>query len=172
MASRTGGGAWRAASCASSSREKTTTATAPKTLPAITIGWAGDAVPASSDVDLPGDPATLFAGVRAALQHPDLTFVNLEGTLTEGGGSSKCGPSSTNCYAFRAPPSYARAFRAAGVDVVAYPVDYRTDGDGRDFLPFRHMFNGMQLTDLAMKEWVGLVAYRLAGYTPELLPRP
>lgn len=63
-------------------------------------------------------------------------------------------------------------FRAVGLAPEAYPVDYRTDGDGRDVLPFRHMFNGMQLTDLAVKEWIGLVAYRLAGYTAELLPRP
>jgi hypothetical protein len=30
----------------------------------------------------------------------------------------------------------------------------------------------MQLTDLAVKEWIGLIAYRAAGYTAELLPRP
>jgi uncharacterized SAM-binding protein YcdF (DUF218 family) len=63
-------------------------------------------------------------------------------------------------------------FRAVGLDLAAYPVDYRTEGDARDLRPFRHMFNGLQLTDIAVKEWLGLVAYRLAGYTPELLPRP
>jgi uncharacterized SAM-binding protein YcdF (DUF218 family) len=63
-------------------------------------------------------------------------------------------------------------FRAIGLDVEAYPVDYRTEGDARDLLPFRHMFNGMQLTDLAVKEWIGLFVYRVAGYTPELLPGP
>ena len=63
-------------------------------------------------------------------------------------------------------------FRAVGLDLEAYPVDYRTEGDARDLRPFRHMFNGMQLTDIAVKEWIGLLAYRLAGYTPELLPRP
>ncbi len=69
-------------------------------------------------------------------------------------------------------PRAVGCFRAVGLDLEAYPVDYRTEGDASDFGPFRHMFNGMQLTDLAVKEWVGLVAYRLAGYTPELLPRP
>jgi len=63
-------------------------------------------------------------------------------------------------------------FRAVGLDLEAFPVDYRTEGDASDLHPFRHMANGMQLTDLAVKEWVGLLAYRLAGYTPELLPRP
>jgi uncharacterized SAM-binding protein YcdF (DUF218 family) len=64
-------------------------------------------------------------------------------------------------------------FRAVGFAPEAFPVDYRTDGDLRDFVrPFRHLFNGMQLTDLAVKEWIGLLAYRLAGYTPDLLPGP
>ncbi len=63
-------------------------------------------------------------------------------------------------------------FRAVGLDLEAFPVDYRTEGDASDLHPFRHMFNGMQLTDLAVKEWLGLLAYRLAGYTTELLPGP
>jgi uncharacterized SAM-binding protein YcdF (DUF218 family) len=69
-------------------------------------------------------------------------------------------------------PRAVGCFRAVGFPVEAYPVDYRTDGDYRDLHPFRFMFNGMQLTDLAVKEWVGLVTYRLAGYTRELLPAP
>jgi uncharacterized SAM-binding protein YcdF (DUF218 family) len=63
-------------------------------------------------------------------------------------------------------------FRTVGLELEAFPVDYRTEGNASDLHPFRHLVNGMQLTDLAVKEWVGLLAYRLAGYTPELLPRP
>jgi len=73
--------------------------------------------------------------------------------------------------AFHMPRSIG-CFRVAGLELEAFPVDYRTDGDERDLLPFRHMFNGMQITDLAVKEWVGLIVYRIAGYTPELLPGP
>jgi uncharacterized SAM-binding protein YcdF (DUF218 family) len=69
-------------------------------------------------------------------------------------------------------PRAVGCFRAVGLDLEAYPTDYRTDGDRRDLHPFRHMFNGLQLTDLAVKEWVGLLAYRAAGYTAELLPSP
>jgi uncharacterized SAM-binding protein YcdF (DUF218 family) len=69
-------------------------------------------------------------------------------------------------------PRAVGCFRAVGLEPEAYPVDYRTDGDARDFHPFRRMFHGMQLTDLAVKEWIGLIAYRAAGYTAELLPRP
>ncbi len=83
----------------------------------VVIGWAGDMVPASSDIALPDDPDSLLAGVRPLLTSPDLMIVNLEGTLTDG-GSSKCGASSTDCFAFRSPPSYARAFRRAGIDLL------------------------------------------------------
>ncbi len=69
-------------------------------------------------------------------------------------------------------PRAVGCFRAVGLDPEAFPVDYRTEGDASDVRPFRHMFNGMQLTDLAVKEWIGLLAYRLAGYTLDLLPRP
>ncbi len=69
-------------------------------------------------------------------------------------------------------PRAVGCFRAVGFAPEAYPVDYRTDGDRRDVFPFYHMFNGMQLTDVATKEWIGLLAYRLTGYTPELLPGP
>ena len=67
-------------------------------------------------------------------------------------------------------PRAVGCFRAAGFDVEAHPVDYRSEGDRTDLLPFRFMFNGMQLTDLAVKEWIGLAVYRLAGYTPAFLP--
>jgi uncharacterized SAM-binding protein YcdF (DUF218 family) len=69
-------------------------------------------------------------------------------------------------------PRAVGCFRAVGLDLEAFPVDYRTEGDAGDARPFRHLFNGMQLADLAAKEWIGLLAYRLAGYTLDLLPRP
>jgi hypothetical protein len=88
-----------------------------RSLPDIEIGWAGDAVPASSDLGLPADPSILFGGVAETLHAPDVMFVNLEGTLTSG-GASKCGAGSTNCFAFRSPPRYAGAIAAAGIDVL------------------------------------------------------
>ena len=69
-------------------------------------------------------------------------------------------------------PRAVGCFRTVGLEPEAYPVDYRTDGDARDFHPFRRMFHGMQLTDLAVKEWIGLMVYRAVGYTAELLPGP
>ena len=63
-------------------------------------------------------------------------------------------------------------FRAAGFDVVAFPVDYRTRGP-RDALRFGSFASeGLLVLDLAVKEWIGLAVYRLAGYTDALLPGP
>lgn len=64
-------------------------------------------------------------------------------------------------------------FRKAGFPVIAYPVDYRTLGVARDFWsPLREISLGLRLTDTAVREWIGLVAYRLAGKTDALFPAP
>lgn len=63
-------------------------------------------------------------------------------------------------------------FRKAGFDVVAYPVDYRTGGP-RDAARFNSFAStGLLLLDLVAKEWVGLFAYKLAGYTDDWFPGP
>lgn len=63
-------------------------------------------------------------------------------------------------------------FRAAGWSgVVAWPVDYR-NGASTDWLGGRTAAEGLTMTDLAIREWIGLVAYRFAGYTDALLPAP
>lgn len=64
------------------------------------------------------------------------------------------------------------AFRQAGFPVTAYPVDFRTRGAADLARPFPFVANGLRRLDLAAKEWAGLVAYRLAGYTDALFPAP
>jgi uncharacterized SAM-binding protein YcdF (DUF218 family) len=68
-------------------------------------------------------------------------------------------------------------FRAAGWPVIAWPVDYRTAGpiDLREAL--RRLAEPdvaarLLELDLAVKSWVGLVAYRLLGRTSALFPAP
>jgi len=69
-------------------------------------------------------------------------------------------------------PRAVGCFREAGFTVEAFPVDYRTRG--WDDLLHVHGFSsdGLLQLDLAVKEWIGLVAYRLAGYIPDWLPGP
>jgi uncharacterized SAM-binding protein YcdF (DUF218 family) len=64
------------------------------------------------------------------------------------------------------------AFRAAGFDVVPYPVDWRTRGTSDAFIPFETLGGGLSRTDTAVHEWVGLIAYWLTGRSSELLPGP
>jgi poly-gamma-glutamate capsule biosynthesis protein CapA/YwtB (metallophosphatase superfamily) len=77
-----------------------------------------------------GPAATYFRSVKRDLRG-DVVLGNLEGTLTER-GSAKCGAGSTDCYAFRAPPAYARMLRQAGFTVMNvannHAMDYGTVG--------------------------------------------
>jgi uncharacterized SAM-binding protein YcdF (DUF218 family) len=69
-------------------------------------------------------------------------------------------------------PRAVGTFRAAGWPVVAYPVDFRSDDSLDDLRPFRMVSEGLRVTDITVREWLGLVAYRLNGYTDALLPAP
>ena len=64
------------------------------------------------------------------------------------------------------------SFRAAGFPVTAYPVDYRTRGGEDARRGFLHTSEGLRRLDLMVKEWLGLLAYRLSGRTDALFPAP
>jgi uncharacterized SAM-binding protein YcdF (DUF218 family) len=64
-------------------------------------------------------------------------------------------------------------FRKAGLELQAWPADYYTSGALRELIRPPHRWSwSFSLVDDTAKEWVGLIAYRWAGYTDELLPRP
>jgi uncharacterized SAM-binding protein YcdF (DUF218 family) len=63
-------------------------------------------------------------------------------------------------------------FRRVGFAVEAYPVDYRTRGIEDLARPFPSLGEGLRRGDTAMREWIGLLMYRLAGRTSELFPGP
>lgn len=73
--------------------------------------------------------------------------------------------------AFHMPRSIG-VFRAAGFDVEAYPVDWRTAGWIDAARPFGTLSDGLARTDLALHEWTGLMVYWLTGRSMELLPAP
>ena len=64
------------------------------------------------------------------------------------------------------------AFRAAGFEVEPWPVDYRTRGPADFIRPFDKVSEGLRRVDMAVHEWVGLLAYWLAGRTDSLFPGP
>jgi len=57
-------------------------------------------------------PASLIAPLRPLFASADIALVNVESAIGEGPSPSKCGPNSTNCFAFRAPLASARAIRS------------------------------------------------------------
>jgi uncharacterized SAM-binding protein YcdF (DUF218 family) len=69
-------------------------------------------------------------------------------------------------------PRAMAAFRAAGFAIEAYPVDWRTRGPIDALQPFISVGDGLRRTDTAVREWVGLLAYRITGRTAEVFPAP
>ena len=60
-------------------------------------------------------------------------------------------------------------FRAAGFDLEAYPVDWRTTPGFDGALADESAAGRLRLFDMAMREWIGLIAARLLGHTHTLL---
>jgi len=75
---------------------------------------------------LPPDPASYFAPVESELKE-DVVFGNLEGTLTDVSESPKCGPESSECFAFRAPPEYAAYLAGAGFTLMSNANNHSFD---------------------------------------------
>jgi uncharacterized SAM-binding protein YcdF (DUF218 family) len=73
--------------------------------------------------------------------------------------------------AFHMPRSMG-LFRKAGFSVVPWPVDYRTSGAERFGLAEDNFFDSTQNTALAIREWIGLAAYRMTGRIDTLVPGP
>jgi uncharacterized SAM-binding protein YcdF (DUF218 family) len=73
--------------------------------------------------------------------------------------------------AFHMPRSVG-LFRKAGFPVEPYPVDWRV-GDRSDLLSFTNFaVGGLMHTDVGVREWIGLIAYRLTGKIDDLFPGP
>lgn len=66
-------------------------------------------------------------------------------------------------------PRAVGCFRRAGWRVIPFPVDFRTPGYPI-FSSEPSLSDGLVPITLALKEWVGLVAYRAAGRTDALFP--
>jgi poly-gamma-glutamate capsule biosynthesis protein CapA/YwtB (metallophosphatase superfamily) len=95
----------------------------------VTLEWVGD-IAMSTELGLPpGGVQNALAPVAPLLHGADITFGNLEGTLSAGDSGSKCGSSVTgnNCFAFQAPPSYAHGLRALGFRLVNQANNHSMD---------------------------------------------
>lgn len=83
------------------------------------------------------DPSVLLAPLRPLVGDAELVLVNVESAIGSGPSPTKCGARSTNCFAFRAPVSSARALRglrASGIVIGNIANNHARDAgsDGRD----------------------------------------
>jgi poly-gamma-glutamate capsule biosynthesis protein CapA/YwtB (metallophosphatase superfamily) len=132
LANRDGGRAPRwepGAVAATAPGDATTPGATPET---ISMSATGDIIMGNAPDQLPaGDGRGFFDSVSEALA-ADLVMGNLEQPLTGDTGTSKCGAGSTNCFAFRAPPSYAAHLKDAGFELLNtannHGRDYGLDG--------------------------------------------
>jgi uncharacterized SAM-binding protein YcdF (DUF218 family) len=62
-------------------------------------------------------------------------------------------------------PRAAAAFRKVGFQVTPLPADFRT-GEGEADLPLRWLpdADSLKQTQVALKEWLGILVYRLRGW--------
>jgi uncharacterized SAM-binding protein YcdF (DUF218 family) len=69
-------------------------------------------------------------------------------------------------------PRSVGVFRKAGFSVEPYPADWHTGTDWTLWAPSAVASEGLAQVDIAVREWMGLAAYRISGKTSELLPGP
>ncbi|HVX35954.1 MAG TPA: YdcF family protein [Hyphomicrobium sp.] len=69
-------------------------------------------------------------------------------------------------------PRSVGAFQQAGFNAIPFPVDFRTRDAGDLLRPPGSVAAGLQRADLAVKEWIGLVAYRITRRSSALFPAP
>src|SRR5688572_17026332 len=78
----------------------------------LTIAAVGDIMlgsPFPNETRMPpNDGADLLKEVTPFLEKADIAFGNLEGPMTDGGISEKCGTGRPNCFAFRMPTRYGK----------------------------------------------------------------
>jgi hypothetical protein len=110
----------------------------------VAVVATGDIVMGSTPNLPPDGGRSFFSEVQADLAG-DVVLGNLEGTLSTGGGS-KCGPKSTDCFAFQTPPSYARRLVQAGFTAMNLANNHANDFGA----------NGLRQTTAALKA-VGLL---------------
>jgi poly-gamma-glutamate capsule biosynthesis protein CapA/YwtB (metallophosphatase superfamily) len=135
----------------------------------VTVAAVGDIVMGSTP-NLPSDGGRSFFSRVTPDLGADVVLGNLEGTLSSGGGS-KCGPSSSNCFAFQTPPSYVRWLKGAGFSVMNlannHAFDFGPAGQAQtlralDAAKIRHTGRPGEIST----QKVGEVRVALVGFAP------
>ncbi len=132
----------------------TTTTTTTVPVANVTLSAVGD-TELGNTPQLPADPAEYLAPIKAALAAP-IVFANLEGTITSA-ATSKCSPTSTECYAFHVPTSFASAYRAAGITVMNSANNHSHDFGGTGVLDTTAALHAAGITQAGLPGQIGVV---------------
>jgi uncharacterized SAM-binding protein YcdF (DUF218 family) len=97
------------------------------------------------------------------------THENAELTLAMLGGTE--GNIVLMTSAFHMPRSVG-IFRKAGLEVIAWPVDYRSAGNETAGIDIVNPVLNLTTTGVAIREWIGLAIYALTGRSSSILPAP
>lgn len=73
--------------------------------------------------------------------------------------------------AFHMPRSVG-LYRQEGIAVLPWPTDYRSAGDQGFGIDIANPNQNLETASVAIREWIGLLAYHWTGRTPDLLPAP
>ena len=73
--------------------------------------------------------------------------------------------------AFHMPRSVG-IFRQQGIEVVPWPTDYRSAGNQGFGIDIANLNQNLETATVAMREWIGLLAYHWTGRSTELVPAP
>ncbi len=135
----------------------------------VSVAATGDITLGTTPVLPPDGARSLFAGVAAELRG-DLVLGNLETALTNA-GSSKCGPGSTSCFSFRAPPAYARVLKRAGFTMLNLANNHAFDFGAAGQAETVKALEGGQLRhtgrpDEIAAQRVGPVRLAVLGFAP------
>lgn len=141
-----------AAGSTTTSHPATTTT---QTLSPVTISAVGD-TDLGNTPDVPSDPTAYLEPVKAALEGP-IVFANLEGTLTDA-TASKCAPTSTECYAFRNPPSDAAVLKSVGFTVINSANNHSHDFGSQGVTDTTAALQGAGLVQAGLPGQIGIVS--------------
>jgi uncharacterized SAM-binding protein YcdF (DUF218 family) len=114
--------------------------------------------------DLGAEPSRLLLEQESRNTHE-----NAELTLAMLGGTE--GNIVLMTSAFHMPRSVG-IFRKAGLEVIAWPVDYRSAGNETAGIDIVNPVLNLTTTGVAIREWIGLAIYALTGRSSSILPAP
>ncbi|MGO9791740.1 MAG: CapA family protein [Solirubrobacteraceae bacterium] len=136
----------------------------------VTIAAVGDTMMGSPQFGLPPSNGRYLFSATDQYLRADVSIVDVEGTLTDA-AQSKCGTSSSECFAFTSPPSYAANLTATGFNVANLANNHSFDAGAIGLADTVAALNRVHLPDTGLPGQfailhVGKVAVAVLGFAP------